>query len=68
MPLASRASVAPAVPRSNSIALVPLMCVWGVSTLCLPPMRSNTWVELTKRAKSLSFNPEFALHSKMASL
>eukprot|EP00957_Ditylum_brightwellii_P119070 9081737-Ditylum_brightwellii.AAC.1 len=67
MPLASRASVAPAVPRLNSIALDPLMGVWGVSTPCLPPMRSNTWNELTKGAKSLSVNLEFALHSKMTS-
>eukprot|EP00957_Ditylum_brightwellii_P148886 11335267-Ditylum_brightwellii.AAC.1 len=62
MPLASRVSVAPAVPRPNSIALDPLMCVWGVSMPCLPPMRSNTCDELTKGAKSLSVNPEFASH------
>eukprot|EP00957_Ditylum_brightwellii_P050316 3815741-Ditylum_brightwellii.AAC.1 len=62
MPLASRASVAPAVPRSNSIARDLLMCVWGVSTPCLPPMRLNTWDELTKGAKSLSVIPEFASH------
>eukprot|EP00957_Ditylum_brightwellii_P009233 698540-Ditylum_brightwellii.AAC.1 len=62
MPLASRASVAPVVPRPNSIALDPLMCVWGVSTPCLPPMSSNTWDELMKCAKSLSVNPEFASH------
>eukprot|EP00957_Ditylum_brightwellii_P187931 14308417-Ditylum_brightwellii.AAC.1 len=62
MPLASRAPVAPAVPRPISIALDPLMCGWGVSTPFLPPMRSNTWDELTKGAKSLSVDPEFALH------
>eukprot|EP00957_Ditylum_brightwellii_P172651 13142805-Ditylum_brightwellii.AAC.1 len=62
MPLASRASVTPAVLRLNSIALDPLMCVWGVSMPCLPPMRLNTWYELKKGAKSLSVNPEFALH------
>eukprot|EP00957_Ditylum_brightwellii_P100493 7660419-Ditylum_brightwellii.AAC.1 len=62
MPLASRASVAPAVPRPNSIALDPLMCVWGVPTPYLSSMRSNTWDELTKVAKSLSVNPEFASH------
>eukprot|EP00957_Ditylum_brightwellii_P168186 12803439-Ditylum_brightwellii.AAC.1 len=67
MPLASRASVAPAVPMPNSIACDPLMCVWGVFTPCLPPIRSNTCDELTKGAKSLSVSPEFASHSKMTS-
>eukprot|EP00957_Ditylum_brightwellii_P118164 9012626-Ditylum_brightwellii.AAC.1 len=62
MPLASRAFVAPAVLRPNSIALDLLMCVGGVSTSCLPPMRSNTWDELMKGAKSLSVSPEFASH------
>eukprot|EP00957_Ditylum_brightwellii_P057182 4332547-Ditylum_brightwellii.AAC.1 len=62
MRLASRASVAPAVPRPNIIALDLLMCVWCVSTPCLPTMRSNIWDELTKGTKSLSVNPEFALH------
>eukprot|EP00957_Ditylum_brightwellii_P007156 543481-Ditylum_brightwellii.AAC.1 len=67
MPLASRASVAPAVPRPNNIALDLLMCVWGVSMPCLPPIRSNTWDDLTKGAKSLSVNLKFASHSKMTS-
>eukprot|EP00957_Ditylum_brightwellii_P055605 4213701-Ditylum_brightwellii.AAC.1 len=62
MLLASRVSVAPAVPRPNSIARDPVMCVWGVFTLCLPPIRSNTWDELTKGTKSLSVSPEFASH------
>eukprot|EP00957_Ditylum_brightwellii_P151929 11569518-Ditylum_brightwellii.AAC.1 len=67
MLIASRASVAPAVPRPNSIARDLLMCEWGVFTSCLPPIRSNTSDELTKGTKSLSVSPEFASHSKITS-
>eukprot|EP00957_Ditylum_brightwellii_P123026 9380113-Ditylum_brightwellii.AAC.1 len=65
MLLASNASVAPAVPSPNKIALDPFICEWGVSMPCLPPIKSNTCDELMNGAKSLSVNLEFALHSRI---
>eukprot|EP00957_Ditylum_brightwellii_P006348 481013-Ditylum_brightwellii.AAC.1 len=67
MPLASNASVVPAVPSPNKIVLDPFVCKWGVSMPCLPPIKSNTCDGLTNGAKSLSVNPEFVLHSRITS-
>eukprot|EP00957_Ditylum_brightwellii_P147486 11231126-Ditylum_brightwellii.AAC.1 len=65
MLLASNASVAPAVPSPNKIALDPLIYKWGVSMPGHPPIKSNTCDEITNGAKSLSVNPEFASQSRM---
>eukprot|EP00957_Ditylum_brightwellii_P172980 13169737-Ditylum_brightwellii.AAC.1 len=65
MPPASNASVAPAVPSPNKIALDPLICEWDVSVPCRPSIKSNTCDEPTNGAKYLSVNLEFASQSRM---
>eukprot|EP00957_Ditylum_brightwellii_P069401 5268708-Ditylum_brightwellii.AAC.1 len=65
MLFASNAFVAPAVPSPNKIALDPLICKWGVSVPCRPPIKSNTCDALTNGAKYLSVNPEFVSQSRM---